>query len=156
MSAKILPAVVLGAFLAAATSHGAVAQIKGCEDGGKLMTQRQALIARINSFKKTKMNPMQACSIFGELAGNHNRLVDWLTANASWCNIPPQAIENIKAQGGQIMSIRSKACGAVAQYKKMEQLAKQRAEQAAKGGGGAFAGGDDVTGGPRRLPQGAL
>ncbi|OYW98330.1 MAG: hypothetical protein B7Z14_15150 [Bosea sp. 32-68-6] len=74
-------------------------------------------------------------------------------AQASGCDqIPPSFIEGMKADNQKAATVRTQACNAVKQQAEM----LRRAQQQAQGAGNPFAGGDAITGGGMRIPQGAL
>jgi hypothetical protein len=154
-----------GAFVAAAglaalaaLSAPAQAQNSGCQDGQKLLGERQSLIQQINGWQKKKVDPATACTVFTRLQSNGSRTLTWMEANKDWCQIPDQAVEAIRGQQGQVTQSRQRACAAAAQFKKMQEQARQQAQQQQQGGGlgGAFSAPDQITGGPMRVPQGAL
>jgi hypothetical protein len=151
-------ALAAAAGLAALTLLAAPAQAQnsGCQDGQKLLGERQSLIQQINSWQKKKVDPATACTVFTRLQGNGSRTLKWMEENKDWCQIPDQAIEAIRGQQGQVGQSRQRACTAAAQFKKMQEQARQQAQQQGSGLGGAFNAPDQVTGGPMRVPQGAL
>lgn len=142
---------VVGAIAIVATSNGAAfAQASGCQAGADLFKQRQGLIAKAQSFAKSKPSPAVACSTFGALAANTTKTIAWVEANAAWCQIPDQVLENLKNDQGRVAKVRANACSVAAKQQQMQKQAQQN-------GGllGGSAGGDIVTG-PMRIPPGAL
>ena len=130
------------------------AQASGCEKIQALLQERQSLVASLNSAQKSKrkLTPQQACSTMTKLVSNGATTVKFATDNQDWCQIPPSFIEGMKADNQKAAGIRTQACNAVKQQAEM----MRRAQQQAQGGGNPFGGGDAITGGGMRIPQGAL
>jgi len=133
----------------------AAAQSSVCQEGQKLLTDRRSLIEKLSSAggKNKKVDPRPACKMFGDLVANGTATLKWIETNGDWCQIPPQILQNMKADHAKAQEIRGKACQAAAQMAQMEKRAKQMQQQG--GGGGGLLGGDGLTG-PQRMPQGAL
>jgi len=127
----------------------------GCENMQKLLQERQALVGQLNSVKQTKrkLTPAQACGMLGRLVGNGNALIKFASANQDWCQIPPTFVDGMKADNDKAGAIRNQACNAVKQQATMQRRAQQQAQQQ---GANPFGGTDSVTGGPMRVPPGAL
>lgn len=130
------------------------AQASGCEKIQALLQERQSLVASLNAAQKSKrkLTPQQACSTMTKLVSNGATTVKFATDNQDWCQIPPSFIEGMKADNQKAAGIRTQACNAVKQQAEM----MRRAQQQAQGGGNPFGGGDAITGGGMRIPQGAL
>lgn len=130
------------------------AQASGCEKMQTLLQERQSLVASLNAAQKSKrqLTPQQACSTMTKLVGNGATTVKFATDNQDWCQIPPAFIEGMKADNQKAAEIRNRACNAVKQQAEM----MRRAQQQAQGSGNPFGGGDAITGGGMRIPQGAL
>lgn len=142
--------------LAAAFSvepEAAFAQASGCEEIQKLLTQRQSIVAKLNSSQKSKrkLTPQEACSTLGSLVSNGNSAVKFASANMDWCQIPQSFVDGLKADNEKAAGIRTQACNAVKQQAAMQKRAQQQAQ-----GANPFGGGDAITGGGIRIPQGAL
>lgn len=132
------------------------AQASGCEKMQALLQERQSLVASLNAAQKAKrkLTPQQACSTMTRLVSNGASTVKFATDNQDWCQIPPSFIEGMKADNQKAAGIRTQACNAVKQQAELQRRAQQQAQ-----GGGAnnpFGGGDSITGGGVRIPQGAL
>lgn len=132
------------------------AQASGCEKMQALLQERQSLVASLNAAQKAKrkLTPQQACSTMTRLVSNGASTVKFATDNQDWCQIPPNFIEGMKADNQKAAGIRTQACNAVKQQAELQRRAQQQAQ-----GGGAnnpFGGGDSITGGGVRIPQGAL
>lgn len=134
----------------------AQAQASGCENIQKLLKERQSIVERLNanSKSKKKMTPVEACGILGRLVNNGNATVKFASANQDWCQIPASFVDGMKADNEKAATIRNQACNAVKQQAAMQRKAQQQAQQ--QQGGNPFGGADSITGGPMRVPQGAL
>lgn len=137
------------------------AQASGCDKAQTFGTERQAIIARLNSASKAKrkMTPSEACGVLGKLVSNGNSFLSWANTNKDWCQIPDQFVDGLKADNENANKIRGQACNAVKQQAVMMQRARAaqaRQAQQKQGGAGSFGGADAITGGPRNVPKGAL
>ena len=137
-------------------SSPAEAQVTGCQDLQKLLTERQSIVLRLSAAQKAKkkMTPQEACSTFGRLVSNGEAAIKFATANQDWCQIPPSFLDSMKADNQKVMTFRGQACNAVKQQAAMEKRARQQAQ-----GANPFGGADSITGGAGgglRVPQGAL
>lgn len=134
----------------------ATAQNAACQEGGKIMNQRQAIVAQLSSLGKNKIDPRAACPLFGKLVSNGAAALKWMEANKDWCAIPDPFVENFKGDHVKATELRSKACAAAAQVQAMEKKARQaQQEGGGAGGAGGTLGGPGLTG-SFKLPQGAL
>jgi hypothetical protein len=142
----------LASLLVAAPAN---AQISGCEEMQKLLQERQSIVASLNAASKSKrkLTPQQACSTLGRLVGNGNSTLKFAAANMDWCQIPANFVDGMKADNEKAAGIRNRACDAVKQHAAMQRRAQKQAQQQ---GNNPFGGGDSVTGGGVRIPQGAL
>ncbi len=133
------------------------AQASGCEQVQKLIQERQAIVGRLNASSKSKqkLSPADACGVLGRLVGNGNATIKFATANMDWCQIPPSFVDNMKADNDKAAGFRNQACNAAKQHATLQRRAQQ-AQQQQQQGGNSFGGADAVTGGPLRVPQGAL
>jgi hypothetical protein len=127
----------------------------GCENMQKLLQERQSIVQGLNASSKSKrkLTPQQACSTLGRLVNNGNATLKFATANQDWCQIPPSFIDGMKADNEKAATIRNQACNAVKQHAAMQRRAQQQAQQQSAN---PFGGSDSLTGGPMRVPQGAL
>lgn len=133
----------------------ASAQASGCDQMQKLLQERQSIVADLNTSQKTKkkLTPQQACSKLSNLVNNGNAALKFASANQDWCQIPPTFIDGMKADNEKAAGIRGQACNAVKQQAEMMRKAQQAQRQQSTN---PFGGSDSVTGGPMRVPQGAL
>jgi hypothetical protein len=148
-SAPALRLALAGTAAVALGAAPALAQSDSCNQFGKTIQDRAAIVQRLNAAgnKNKKLDPKAACSMFGELVSNGTNAVKWLETNKDWCQIPDSFIESIRAEHAKATNLRGQACKAAAQQAAMEKKAKE--------GGGGLLGGDGLTG-SFRVPQGAL
>ncbi|MBJ6124399.1 hypothetical protein [Microvirga splendida] len=150
---------LLAAFAVAGlfTSAPAFAQASGCQEGQKIMAERQSLsdqLAKLTQKGKKQLDARSACTIFTKLSANGEVVQKWMTDNKDWCQIPDQAIQGLAQQHKQVQKVRGEACQAAAKVAEMEKRAKQQAQQAQQGGlAGKLGGG--LTG-TMSIPKGAL
>ena len=118
----------------AAALLGSVAAHADCAaDLGALAQKRAAINALLESNKKAhggKIDPVSACPQLKSLASAQAAVVSYMQKNKDWCSLPDELVtQSAKAQS-QIAGFAVKACGFVAQMKKMqEQAAQQQAAQ---------------------------
>jgi hypothetical protein len=134
------------------------AQASDCQKLQAMLQQRQGLIQRMNAASNAKkLDARGACSTLGQIASNGNQVLKFMDVNKDWCQIPDAFVENMKADHDRTNKIRGQACRAASQQTKMlqqqQQAQRQQQQQQERGG---FGGADVVTGGPWRVPQGAL
>lgn len=138
----------------------ALAQAAGCEKAQTFATERQGIVARLNASgqSKRKMTPQEACGILGKLVSNGNSFIAWANSNKDWCQIPDQFVEGLTADNANANKIRGQACNAVKQQAVLQERARaaQARQAQQQKGAGAFGGADAITGGPVRVPPGAL
>ncbi len=140
------------------TTAPAYAQSSACQEGQKILQERQGLVQQINKLseggKKKQVDPRAACTIFSKLVVNGNAGQKWMTDNKDWCQIPDQVVEGFSKDHKRSQEIKGQACGAAAKMAEMEKRAKQQAQQAQQGGAGNRMGGG-LTG-TLSVPKGAL
>jgi hypothetical protein len=135
----------------------ALAQSSSCQDGQKILLERQGLIKQFSKLsdggKKKQIDPRNACSIFTKLVTNGSAGVKWMADNKDWCQIPDQVVENFSQDHKRAQDFKGQACKAAAKLAEMEKRAKQQAQQQQQGGGRL--GGGGLTG-TLSVPKGAL
>jgi hypothetical protein len=136
----------------------AQAQASECQKLQGMLQQRQSLIQRMNAASGgKKLDARGACSILNQISSNGTQVLKFMDVNKDWCQIPDSFVENMKADHDRANKIRKQACNAAAQQAKamqqQQQALRQQKEARERGG---FGGSDVVTGGPWRVPQGAL
>lgn len=137
-------------------SAPAFAQSSGCQEGQKILQERQQLIQQINALsggggKKKQIDPRAACTIFSKLVTNGAAGQKWMTDNKDWCQVPDQLIQSFAEDNKRSQQFKGQACGAAAKMAEMEKRAKQQAQQ----GGPAGKMGGGLTG-TLSIPKGAL
>jgi uncharacterized protein YfaS (alpha-2-macroglobulin family) len=155
---KLAAALAGAGLVGAGLAQPALAQSpSGCENMQKLLQERQSIVQSLNASSKAKrkLTPQQACGTLGRLVNNGNATLKFATANQDWCQIPPSFIDGMKADNEKAAAVRNQACDAVKQHAAMQRKAQQQAQQQQQGGN-PFGGSDSLTGGPMRVPQGAL
>ena len=94
-SLRILLAVLA---LAAMAGTGALAQ--SCqEDFQKLSMKRMGAIQTLNNLGKAgkgKMDPAAACPAAKKLAGIETEMLNYMSKNKEWCNIPDNVVDGFK------------------------------------------------------------
>jgi hypothetical protein len=130
----------------------ASAQDDSCKRGAELLKSRQGLLARFQGGGKRKLTPGEACSALSSLSANGNALLAWIKKDGAWCNVPSNMEQGLRGQHAQIVRVRGQACSAASKQAQLLRLARQQQQQQQQSPYGP----DDVTGGPRRLPAGAL
>lgn len=135
-------------------SAPAFAQSSACQDGQKILVERQGLIKQFTDLtgggKKKNVDPRAACTIFTKLSKNGEEGLKWMGANKDWCQVPDQVVQNFEQDHKRAQTIRGQACGAAAKLAEAEKRAKQQAQQGTPGriGGGLT--------GTLSVPKGAL
>lgn len=134
----------------------AFAQSSACQDGQKILMERQNLIKQVQALtgggKKKQIDPRAACTVFSKLVTNGTAGTKWMTDNKDWCQIPEQVVENFSQDHKRAQDFKGQACGAAAKMAEMEKKAKQAAQQQQQGGprmGGGLTG-------TLSVPKGAL
>lgn len=134
-------------------SAPAFAQSSVCQEGQKLLLERQDLVKRFTDLtgggKKKNVDPRAACSILTKLSNNGTNAMKWMNTNKDWCQVPDQVVQNFEQDNKRVQTIKSQACGVAAKMNEMEKRAKQQAQQ----GGPRMGGG--LTG-TLSIPKGAL
>lgn len=135
---------ILAAALALFAGEGALAQ--SCqEDFQKLSMKRMGAIQTLNNLGKAgkgKMDPAAACPVAKKLAGIETDMLNYMSKNKEWCNIPDNVVDGFKQARSKTQTFATQACAAAVKMKQMQ-------EQAAQGGGPGMAP-------PQRLPAGPL
>jgi hypothetical protein len=139
-------------------SAPAFAQSSACQEGQKILQERQGIVQQINKLtdggKKKQMDPRSACTVFSKLVTNGDAGQKWMTDNKDWCQIPDQIVEGFSKDHKRSQEIKGQACQAAAKMAEMEKRAKQQAQQAQQGGMAGKMGGG-LTG-TLSIPKGAL
>jgi hypothetical protein len=134
------------------------AQASECQKLQGMLQQRQGLVQRMNAASNSKkLDARGACTILNQISSNGSQVLKFMDVNKDWCQIPDAFVDNMKNDHERSNKIRNQACNAASQQAKamqqQQQAVKQQREAQERGG---FGGADVVTGGPWRVPQGAL
>lgn len=154
-----LAAIVGAATVLAGTGSAQAQGSNDCAQLQNLLVQRQGMIKQLNLGGKAKLTPQQACSRLSALTGNGSRTLAFMGTNKDWCRIPDEFVTNFKNDHQKTLNFRGQACRAATQQAQMQRKAAQAQAQASQRQGGdqsGFSGADSITGGPMRVPQGAL
>ena len=102
----------------------------------KLAARREAALQGINQMvaaaKGKKLDPEMFCARSRPLNVAEEAMLAYMTKNKDWCQIPDDAINQLKASHAKSVAFGAKACTVAAQIAKMK---KQAAEAAQQGGG---------------------
>ena len=102
------------------------------EDLQKLAQRREAELAVINGLVKSahgkQLDPTVFCSKSAGLNSAENAMIAYMEKNKDWCQVPDEAVTQLKANHAKSLAFTAKACNVAAQMKKMK-------EQQAQGGG---------------------
>ena len=109
-------------------SAPALAQ-SSCEgDMSKLQEKRMGLlesITKLQDKEEGKLDPVAACPKLRSLASLEKDIQTYMEKNQSWCNIPDEALTNIKETQSKTTKIAGQACSIAAQIKKQQQQQAQ-------------------------------
>jgi hypothetical protein len=133
-------AIVLAAGLLTAGLSQAYAADCNADIGG-LSQKRQSFIDKLNQIAKAskgKLDPVASCPALQGLVKAEAELIKYLEANTTWCNVPTNTVDGLKANSAKSIEFAKKACDFAEQAKK---------QQAAGGGLGVEA---------QKLPAGPL
>lgn len=124
--ANIFAGLFLGAgFLAGALGLPAAAVAGDCNsDIAGLTAKRQTYIEKLNVLAKAtkgKLDPVASCPQLRGLVAAEAALIKYLEANKNWCNIPDEAVANLKAADAKSQTFATQACNLAAQAKKAQQ-----------------------------------
>ena len=100
------------------------------------VTQREPQVAYCggryvyNSALETKrLDPVAACPLFRSLMASETQLLDYMVKNQSWCDVPEDAITNVRASRDKTKTIAAQACKVAA-----DAIRAQKEGQAGMGG----------------------
>lgn len=139
--------------LGATVSASAQGAGANCSDIQSTLTERKALVEKIETIQKTKKKPtpQEVCTIFTKLTTNGATAVKWLDANKDWCSIPDTFAEGFKNDHKKVSEIRGKTCDMAAKAAIMQ----KRAAQAQSAPQNQLYGGPGLSG-SFKMPQGAM
>jgi hypothetical protein len=116
-----------------ATGWVAPSYAQSCnEDLQKLAQRREAELMVINGLVKSahgkQLDPAIFCAKSAGLNSAENAMISYMEKNKDWCQIPDEALAQLKANHAKSVAFSAKACKVAAQIKKMK-------EEQAQGGG---------------------
>ena len=117
-----------GLTLALSLSAPAFAQSSCENDISKLQEKRMSTLASLNKLAEKgegKLDPIAACPQLRSLASIEKDIQGYMEKNQSWCNIPDEALANIKDTQGKTVKVAAQACNIAAQIKKQQQQQAQ-------------------------------
>jgi len=114
-----------GAPPAALVAPPTAAPSSSCEtEMVQFQERRQTQIEALNKIVaagKGKVDPMTSCPRLRSLVSIEGEMRAWMMKQKSWCNIPDDVIENMKAGTAKTSQIAERACEAAAQMKRQQQ-----------------------------------
>ena len=121
---------------AALTVPQAAAPASICEtDMAGFQERRQTQIEALNKIVaagKGKVDPIASCPKLRSLVSVEGEMRAWMIKQKSWCNIPDEVIEGMKAGTAKTAEIAERACEAAAQMKRQQQQPAMGAAPAMK------------------------
>ena len=130
----------LPVFVAASLGWASAALAGGdcAADLQQLAGRREAALQTINTLvvaaKGKKLDPDAFCARSRPLNSAEEAMLAYMIKNRDWCQIPDDAIAQLKASHAKSVSFGGKACTVAAQIKKMKSQAAQAAQQGAASG----------------------
>ena len=129
---RVRRAALLG-FLVAAICGARPALAQSCGDDLQKMAQkREAAMQSINGVVAAAhgkpLDPAIFCAKTGPLISVEGAMLAYMEKNKDWCQVPDDAIAQLKATHAKTIGFSNKACTVAEKIKKMK-------EQAAQGGG---------------------
>ena len=104
-----------------------VAHATDCNaDVAGLTAKRQVHIDKLNELAKAskgKLDPVASCPVLRNLVKSEGDLLKYLEANKNWCNVPDEAVNNLKAADAKSQTFATQACNFAVQVKKQQQQA---------------------------------
>ena len=117
-----------GLTLALGLSTPAFAQSSCESDITKLQEKRMGALASLNKLAEKgdgKLDPIAACPQLRSLASIEKDIQGYMEKNQAWCNIPDEALANIKDTQSKTSKIAAQACNIAAQIRKQQQQQAQ-------------------------------
>lgn len=91
-----------------------------------LSAKRQGFIDKLNVLAKSakgKLDPIASCPTLRGLVGAESALVKYLEANKNWCNVPDDAVGNLKQAAAKSQQFQTQACNLAEQVKQQQKQA---------------------------------
>ena len=99
-------------------------------DVAGLTAKRQVSIDKLNELAKSskgKLDPVASCPVLRNLVKSEGDLLKYLEANKNWCNVPDEAVNNLKTADAKSQTFATQACNFAVQAKKQQQQAASQA-----------------------------
>jgi hypothetical protein len=104
----------------------------------KLSAKREAALKGINEMvvaaRGKKLDPVAFCARSRPLNQAEEAMLAYMVKNKDWCQIPDDAINQLKATHAKSVAFGGKACTVAAQMEKMKKQAAEAAQQGGVGG----------------------
>jgi hypothetical protein len=68
----------------------------------------------VRAASEKKASPQEACQLMGQFADAEAKVVKFVETNGTWCGIPADAVQQMKANHGKTLQIRKRICTAAA------------------------------------------
>ena len=83
-----------------------------CTDMQRDLLERKNLVSSIQAMTQggKKMDPEEACTVFGKLVANGTATFTWAEANKDRCQVPDNFVESLKADHDRVVRMRERAC----------------------------------------------
>jgi hypothetical protein len=75
-------------------------------------TQKKA--DAIRTAGERKVPPAEVCPLFNAFSSAEDKMIKYAAANATWCGIPAEVLDNLKKSHVQTVTIRTRVCQAAA------------------------------------------
>ena len=129
---RVLRLAAIG-FALGAISAATPALAQSCgDDLQKLAQKREAAMQSINGVVAAAhgkpLDPAIICTKAAPLISVEGAMIAYMEKNKDWCQVPDEAINQLKGAHSKTMAFSTKACSVAEKIKKMK-------EQAAQGGG---------------------
>jgi hypothetical protein len=116
---------VRAALVAAALAAGAPAALaQSCNDDlGGFQERRGVHLEALNKMTKAnqgKLDPVASCPRLRNLASIEREMLAYMQKNQSWCSIPDQIIEQVKAGAARTAEVAGQACKIAAQARQQQ------------------------------------
>lgn len=89
-----------------------------------LSAKRQTFIEKLNVLAKAtkgKLDPVASCPTLRSLVKAEGDLLKYLEANKNWCNVPDDALTNLKAADAKSETFATQACALAVKVKQQQQ-----------------------------------
>ena len=126
-------------FLAGAAILAATPAFSDTDCGGdlqKMSARREAALKNINELvaaaKGKKLDAEQFCVRSRPLNAAEDAMLAYMIKNKDWCQIPDDAVNQLKETHAKSVAFSGKACTVAVQMKKMKDQAEKAAQQGAQ------------------------